>query len=39
MTTKKGADPSVILEILMSMELSNLNGEQFVTSDFVPLFF
>ena len=28
MTTKKGADPSVILEILMSMELSNLNGEQ-----------
>jgi hypothetical protein len=28
MTTKKGADPSVILEILMSMDLSNLNGEQ-----------
>jgi hypothetical protein len=28
MTTKKGADPSIILEILMSMDLSNLNSEQ-----------
>lgn len=28
MSIKKGADPSVILEILISMDLSNLNDEQ-----------